>query len=81
MKLTNNQRNKKKYYMTNTKVTLTITIPENVYKKLKEIIATGKVSEFVSRAIEESINQKEKQIIEEYQKVSRDKKLIEKIKI
>ncbi|CAG8513236.1 7293_t:CDS:2 [Ambispora leptoticha] len=61
--------------MANTKVTLTITIPENVYKKLKEIVAAGKVSEFVSRAIEESISKKEKQIIEDYQKVARDKKL------
>jgi predicted CopG family antitoxin len=66
--------------MANTKVTLTITIPENVYKKLKEIVATGKVSEFVSRAIEESVSKKEKQIIEDYQKVARDKKLSEKIK-
>jgi len=66
--------------MASNKVTLTITIPENVYKKLKETVALGKVSEFVSRVIEESINQKEKQIIREYQKVSRDKKLTEKIK-
>jgi len=66
--------------MANTKVTLTITIPENVYKKLKEMVAVGKVSEFVSRAIEESISKEEKQIIEDYQKVARDKKLSEKIK-
>ena len=66
--------------MANTKVTLTITIPENVHKKLKEIVAVGKVSEFVSRAIEESISKEEKQIIEDYQKVARDKKLSEKIK-
>ncbi|CAG8437340.1 6940_t:CDS:2 [Ambispora leptoticha] len=66
--------------MTNNKVTLTITIPENTYKKLKKIVASGKVSEFVSKAIERNISEKEKEIIEAYQKFNQDKDLIMKLK-
>ncbi|CAJ0866160.1 13973_t:CDS:2 [Entrophospora sp. SA101] len=44
------------------KVTLTITIPENVYEKLKRVVGSGKVSKFVSEAIEKTLSEEEKKI-------------------
>jgi predicted CopG family antitoxin len=61
--------------MANTKVTLTITIPEDVHKKLKKIVGLGKVSEFVSKAIEKDLREKEEKIISDYQKRAKDKEV------
>ncbi|CAJ0842022.1 10716_t:CDS:2 [Entrophospora sp. SA101] len=57
------------------KVTLTITIPENVYEKLKRVVGSGKVSKFVSEAIEKTLSEEEKKIVLDYQKRTKDKEL------
>jgi predicted CopG family antitoxin len=62
-------------HMANTKVTLTITIPEEIHKKLKRIVGLGKVSEFVSKAIEKDLLEKEGKIIADYNKRDKDKEL------
>ncbi|RHZ36142.1 hypothetical protein [endosymbiont GvMRE of Glomus versiforme] len=59
--------------MANKKVTLTVTIEKNNYESLKSIIPSGKISEIVNKLIEKWVEEKEKEIANDYQNCVKEK--------
>ena len=59
--------------MANRKTTLTVTVEENIYKRLKLIVSSGKVSEIINRLIEKWVEEEEKKIASDYQITVKEK--------
>jgi len=55
------------------KTTLSIIVNNGLYQRLQKEIGKGKISDFVSKAVEKQLDEKEKQLEQAYREISQDK--------
>ena len=55
------------------KTTLSIIVNNGLYQRLQKEIGKGKISDFVSKAVEKQLDEKEKQLERAYREISQDK--------
>ena len=55
------------------KTTLSVIVNNGLYQRLQKEIGKGKISDFVSKAVEKQLDEKEKQLEQAYREISQDK--------
>ena len=55
------------------KTTLSVIVNNGLYQRLQKEIGKGKISDFVSKAVEKQLDEKEKKLEQAYREISQDK--------
>lgn len=54
------------------KTTLSVIVNNGLYQRLQKEIGKGKISDFVSKAVEKQLDEKEKKLEQAYREISQD---------